>query len=119
MRVKEMGIDINEGLYDLDPKTMQYVKMGQKISSAIEPSSGIKWPDDAQWNKAAALGSALSSMGSSFAVKTVADALKQANVTPDEAKEIIQKVKAEGKGIKPGQGVKDPEPNPDDEEDKD
>ena len=95
--------------YDVDPKLMPYVKMGQKIASALEPSSGLKW-DDVEFNKAAALGSSFGKLGSAFGPKTPGQALKDANVDVEMAKAIIAKVKAAN--IRPGAGVKDPEREP-------
>ena len=105
--------DLLEGPYDVDPKLMPYVKMGQKIASALEPGSGIEW-DDVEFNKAAALGSAFGKLGSAFGPKTPGAALKDAMVDVDMAKAIIAKVK--NADIKPGAGVKDPEPEDSEEE---
>lgn len=101
--------DISEidGTYDMDPKTKAFVKMGQKITASLSIGSGVEWPDDAQFNKAAALGQQLSSIGSSFGAKDAMSALKDANVSPDEAKEIIAKVKDAKIDI--SKTVKDPE----------
>jgi len=104
MKINEL---LNESPYDTDPKLMPYVRMGQMIASALEPSSGIKWEDE-EFNKAAALGSSFGKLGSAFGPKTPGEALKQANVDVEMAKAIIAKVK--GAGVKPGAGVKDPEP---------
>ncbi len=93
---------------------MPYVRMGQKIASALEPSSGIKW-EDVEFNKAAALGSSFGKLGSAFGPKTPGEALKDANVDVEMAKAIIAKVKDAG-DIKPGAGVKDPEPEEPEEE---
>ena len=105
--------DLLEGPYDVDPKLMPYVRMGQKIASALEPGSGIEW-DDVEFNKAAALGSAFGKLGSAFGPKTPGAALKDAMVDVDMAKAIIAKVK--NADIKPGAGVKDPEPEDSEEE---
>ena len=98
---------LNESPYDVDPKLMPYVRMGQQIASALEPSSGIKW-EDAEFNKAAALGSSFGKLGGLFGPKTPGEALKDAGVDVEMAKAIIAKVKAAD--VKPGVGVKDPEP---------
>lgn len=105
--------DLQEGPYDVDPKLMPYVRMGQKIASALEPGSGIEW-EDVEFNKAAALGSSFGKLGSSFGPKTPGEALKDANVDIEMAKAIIAKVK--GADVKPGAGVKDPEPEDPEEE---
>jgi len=101
--------DISEvdGTYDMDPKTKAFVQMGQKITASLSIGSGVEWPDDAQFNKAAALGQQLSSIGSSFGARSAGEALKDANVTPDEAKAIIAKVKDANVSI--AKSVKDPE----------
>lgn len=108
--LKPVSETVNEGprssAYDVDPKLMPYVKMGQKIASALEPSSGLKW-DDEEFNKAAILGSEFSKLGSAFGPKTPGEALKAAGVDLDMAKAIIAKVKAAN--VVPGAGVKDPD----------
>ena len=96
-----------DGTYDMDPKTKAFVKMGQKITASLSIGSGVEWPDDEQFNKAAKLGQQLSSIGSSFGSRNAGEALKAAGVTPDEAKEIIAKVK--DKNIHIAKTVKDPE----------
>mgnify|MGYP001227193090 CR=1 FL=1 len=73
----------------------------------IGGGAGVEWPDDEQFNKAAKLGQQLSSIGSSFGSRNAGEALKAAGVTPDEAKEIIAKVK--DKNIDIAKTVKDPE----------
>ena len=105
--------DLLEGPYDVDPKLMPYVKMGQKIASALEPGSGIEWEDE-EFNKAAALGSAFGKLGSAFGPKTPGAALKDAMVDVEMAKKIIAKVK--NADVKPGAGVKDPDPEEPEEE---
>lgn len=113
MKVNDL---LQEGYYDVDPKLKPFVQMGQKIASALEPDSGVEWPDDEQWNKAASLGTSLVALGSAFGPKTVGDSLKKAGVSVDEAKEIFAKVK----DVEIGAGVKDAEPSDDeDEEDHD
>lgn len=104
---------LNEGPYDTDPKLMPYVRMGQQIASALEPSSGIKW-DDAEFNKAAALGSSFGKLGGLFGPKTPGEALKDAGVDVEQAKAIIAKVK----NVKAGIGVKDVDSDNDDADDK-
>ena len=109
MKVNEL---IQEGYYDIDPKLEPYVKMGQKIAAGLEPNSGVAWPDDEIWNKAAGLGTALTHLGSSFGSKTPAEALKKANVDVETAKEIFKMVK----DVEIGAGVKDVEPEPEDDD---
>lgn len=110
MKVNDL---LQEGYYDTDPKLTPFVQIGQKIASALEPNSGVEWPDDEQWNKAASLGTSLVALGSAFGPKTVGEALKKAGVSVDEAKEIFAKVK----DIKIGAGVKDIDPGPEDDDD--
>ena len=109
-----MKIDdlIQEGYYDVDPKMAPYIKMGQKISSALEPDSGVKWQDDELWNSAAALGTQLTHLGSAFGPKSPAEALKKAGVSIEDAKTIFSMVK----NVETGAGVKDVEPEPEDDE---
>ena len=105
--------DLLEGPYDVDPKLMPYVRMGQKIASSLEPGSGIEWEDE-EFNKAAALGSAFGKLGSAFGPKTPGAALKDAMVDVETAKKIIAKGK--NADVKPGAGVKDPDPEEPEEE---
>ena len=101
----------NEGYYDTDPKLVPFIEAGQKIMSGLEPSSGVKWPDDEEWNMAAKLGQQLVSLGHPFGAKSLGEALKKAGVEVDQAKAIIAKTK----DLKIGLGAKDPEPEEVDE----
>ena len=103
----------NEGYYDIDPKMKPYVEMGQKIMSCLEPSSGVKWPDDEEWNAAARLGTQLVSLGDPFGAKSLGDALKKAKVDVEQAKSLFKKCK----DAKVGVGVKDVEPEPEEIDD--
>jgi len=104
---------VNEGYYDIDPKFKPFVEAGQKIMSGLEPSSGVKWPDDEEWNNAAKLGQQLVSLGDTFGAKSVADAIKKAGIDVDQAKAIIAKTKH----LEIGVGTKDVEPEPEEVED--
>ena len=110
MKVSDL---LQEGYYDIDPKTAPFIKMGQKISSALEPNSGVDWEDDELWNSAAALGTQLSHMGTAFGPKTPGEALKKAGVDIEDAKKIFALVK----DVETGVGVKDVEDEPEDEDD--
>lgn len=108
MKVNEL---IQEGYYDIDPKTAPFIKMGQKITSALEPNSGVDWPDDELWNTAAALSTQLSHIGSAFGPKTAGEALKKAGASVEDAKKIFALVK----DVEAGAGVKDVEDEPEDD----
>jgi len=113
MKMNEL---ISEGYYDVNPKLEPFVKMGRKITAAISPGSDVDWQDDEQWNTAATLGSALTSLGSDFGPSTPAEALKKAGVDVDTAKEIFAMVK----DIDPGKfAPEDPEDDEEDEEPED
>jgi len=103
----------NEGIYDVDPKLKPFIEAGQKIMSGLEPASGVKWPDDEEWNNAAKLGQQFVSLGHPFGAKSVSDAVKKAGIDIDQAKAIIAKTK----NLEIGIGAKDPEPQdePEDE----
>mgnify|MGYP006437873469 CR=1 FL=1 len=109
MKVNDL---VQEGYYDVNPKLAPYVKMGQKIASALEPGSGVKWLDDEQWNLAAALGTPLTHLGSAFGPRSPQEALDKAGVSVEDAKKIFALVK----DVKIGAGVKDVEPEPEDDE---
>lgn len=109
MKVNDL---LQEGYYDVDPKLAPYVKMGQKISSGLEPNSGVDWPSDELWNSAASLGTQLTHLGSAFGPKTPAEALQKAKVSIDDAKQIFALVK----NVEIGTGVKDVDPEPEDDE---
>lgn len=83
----------NEGIYDVDPKFKPFIEAGQKIMSGLEPASGVKWPDDEEWNNAAKLGQQFVSLGNPFGAKSVSDAVKKAGINIDQAKAIIAKTK--------------------------
>lgn len=108
MKVSDL---LQEGYYDVDPKLQQYIQMGQKISAGLSPSSGVKWDDDELWNSAATLGTQLTHLGSAFGPKTPGEALKKAGVSVDDAKKIFAMVK----DVEIGAGVKDVEPEPEDD----
>lgn len=100
--------EITEGYYDVDPKLKPFIEIGQKIMSGLEPSSGVKWPDDEEWNNAAKLGQQLVSLGHPFGANSLGDALKKAGVEIEQVKAIIAKTKQLDIGL----GAKDPEPEP-------
>lgn len=98
----------NKGYYDVDPKMVPYIKMGRKITAALDPKSGVEWKDDEQWNMAAKLGSDLSSLGSDFGPRSPNDVLKKAGISMAQAKEIFDMVK----NVDASKfGPKDPEPD--------
>jgi hypothetical protein len=84
---------VSEGIYDTDPKLEPFVKMGRKITAALDAESGVNWPDDDVWNKAASLGSALTSLGTAFGVDSASEAIRKAGLSVEEAKEIFAMVK--------------------------
>mgnify|MGYP000288143128 CR=1 FL=1 len=90
MRINEL---VTEGIFDIDPKLEPFVKMGRKITAGLEKDSGVDWQDDEQWNKAAALGRELTSLGSEFGTSSAAEAVKKAGLSTDEAKEIFAMVR--------------------------
>lgn len=89
----KMNDIVSEGIYDTDPKLEPFVKMGRKITSALDTQSGIDWPSDEVWNKAASLGSALTALGTAFGPSTAAEALKKSGLSIEDAKEIFAMVK--------------------------
>ena len=80
-------------IYDPNAEKMAGVRrFGQQITNSLEPKSGVKWPDDAVWNKASMLGTMLAELPDGGA-KTPAEALKKAGVSKDELEDIMAKAK--------------------------
>ena len=99
--------------FEIKPEHKQFANMGHKIRAALEPASGIKWGDE-EFNTAAELSTQLINIGTNFGPKSAGEALKNAEVSVDQAKEIMRK----SAGAKMGTGVADKEPE-DDQDDMD
>ena len=118
-QIKELEMKVNEvvtrnprnSIYDPNAEKMAGVRrFGQQITNSLEPKSGVKWPDDAVWNKASMLGTMLAELPDGGA-KTPAEALKKAGVSKDELEDIMAKAK-EARQV----SIPDPEPQDDDDE---
>lgn len=108
---------VTEGIFDIDPKLEPFVKMGRKITAALQAGSGVDWADDEQWNTAATLGRELTALGSEFGASTATQALKKAGVDIEEAKVIFALVKDVDPGeFSPEDPDNDMEAEPEDDE---
>ena len=94
MKINEVTEADRSSIYDPDANKFKAERvLGRQITNSIEPSSGVKWPDDELWNKANMLGAMLSELPSDRA-RTPGEALKKAGITSkDELAEIIAKAK--------------------------
>ena len=92
--------------YDMTDSQKKYAKMGQQIKASLSPrSSDIKWPDDQQWLNALKFSEALLDAGPE---DKIADIMRKVPaLSPEEANEIIEKVKAGNVDIT--KSVPDPE----------
>lgn len=114
MKINEVTKGPRSSIYDPNAEKLAGVRrLGQQISNAIEPKSGVKWPDDEVWNKASMLGTMLAELPDGQA-KTPGEALKKAGVSKDELDDIMAKAK-EARQV----SLPDPDPAPDDEPDDD
>lgn len=114
MRASEFIVEADiPSHFEIKPEHRQFVNMGHKIRAALEPASGIKW-DDEEFNKAAELSTQLVNIGASMGPKSAGEALKRAEVSVDQAKEIMRK----SASAKMGTGIADPD-NADDQDDMD
>ena len=112
MKINEVTEGPRSSIYDPNAEKLAGVRrLGQQITNALEPKSGVKWPDDEVWNKASMLGTMLSELPDGQA-KTPGEALKKAGVSKDELDDIMAKSKQARKVAMP-----DPEPSADPEDD--
>jgi|TARA_B100001094_G_scaffold44420_1_gene39202 hypothetical protein len=112
MKINEVTEGPRSSIYDPNAEKLAGVRrLGQQITNALEPKSGVKWPDDEVWNKASMLGTMLSELPDGQA-KTPGEALKKAGVSKDELDDIMAKAKQARKVAMP-----DPEPSADPEDD--
>lgn len=108
MKINEVTEGPRDSIYDRGASKFAGLrKLGQQITNSLEPSSGVKWPDDELWNKAASLGTMLAELPDGQA-STPAEALKRAGVSKEELDEIVAKSKEARK-------VSLPDPEPEDE----
>ena len=114
MKINEVTRDPKSSIYDPGGEKMTKIRRtGQQITNSLEPASGVKWPDDAVWNKASMLGTMLAELPDGGA-KTPAEALKKAGVTKDELEDILAKAK-EARQV----SIPDPEPQDDGDDEPD
>lgn len=82
MRLNE--IDETSNYARDEEKFKDWIRIGQRVANSTEPGSGVDWRgEDELWNKAAALGNALTHLGQGN-VKSVAAAFEFAQVDKDE-----------------------------------
>jgi len=86
--------EIDSSIYAIDfEKHKKWIQTGQRVSNATEIGSGIDWKgQDELWNKASALGNALTHLGQGK-IQSHYDAFELANVTESEWEEIIDIIK--------------------------
>jgi len=110
MKINEVTEGPRDSIYDRGASKFASIRrLGQQITNSLEPASGVKWPDDEVWNKAASLGTMLSELPDGRA-NTPAEALKLAGVSKEELDDIIAKAKQ-------ARTVSLPDPEPVDEPD--
>ena len=114
MKVNEVTRSPRSSIYDPNAEKMAKIRrLGQQITNSLEPASGVKWPDDAVWNKASMLGTMLAELPDGGA-KTAAEALKKAGVSKDELEDIMAKAK-QARQV----SIPDPEPQDDGDDETD
>ena len=112
MKINEVTEGPRSSIYDPNAEKLAGVRrLGQQITNALEPKSGVKWPDDEVWNKASMLGTRHAELPDGQA-KTPGEALKKAGVSKDELDDIMTKAKQARKVAMP-----DPEPSAEPEDD--
>jgi len=114
MKINEVTEGPRDSIYDRGAgKFVEIRRLGRQITNSLEPSSGVKWPDDAVWNKASMLGTMLAELPDGQA-KTPAEALKKAGVNKEELEDIIAKAK-QARAVKMPE-PEEPEAEPDDDD---
>jgi hypothetical protein len=114
MKINEVTEGPRDSIYDRGASQFAQIRrLGQQITNSLEPSSGVKWPDDEVWNKASMLGTMLSELPDGQA-KTPAEALKKAGVSKEELEDIVAKSK-QARAVKMPE-PEEPEADPDDDD---
>ena len=104
---------VNEADYGDDPKSKMIADLGRRLmdmSAKMPMGKGVSDDEIAKSNKMSSFGDALTRFGSPFGPKNMKDLVKQARVTPEEAKEFIELAQK----AKPAE-IKGDEVEPDDE----
>ena len=123
MKINEVTEAVRPGYAD-DSKYAQVARLGRRLMdmSANMPMKGASDDDIDKSNKMSSFGDALTRFGSSFGPKNMAELIKSARVTPEEAKEflaIAQKApdaKLKGDEVEPEEPEADEFGEPDDSE---
>ena len=109
----KMNEIVNEADYGDDPKSKMIADLGRRLmdmSAKMPMGKGVSDDEIAKSNKMSSFGDALTRFGSPFGPKNMKDLVKQARVTPEEAKEFIELAQK----AKPAE-IKGDEVEPDDE----
>ena len=109
--------EVTEANYGDDPKSKMIADLGRRLmdmSAKMPMGKGVSDDEIAKSNRMSSFGDALTRFGAPFGPKNMAELVKMANVTPEEAKEFIELAqKAKPAQIK-GDEV-EPEDEPEDE----
>lgn len=103
--------------YVEDPKMKTIVNMGRKlmdISAKMPMGKGVSDDEVAKSNRMSSFGDALTRFGTDFGPKNMAELLKVARVTPEEAKEFLALAQKAPEPQLKGDEV-EPDDEPDDE----
>jgi Sec-independent protein translocase protein TatA len=117
MKINEVTEATRPGYAD-DPKMRMIANLGRKLmdmSAKMPMGKGVSDDDIAKSNRMSSFGDALTRFGTDFGPKNMAELIKTARVTPEEAKEFLAMAqKAPEPEIK-GNDVEPEEPEADDE----
>jgi len=117
MKINEVTEAVRPGYAD-DPKMRQIANLGRKLmdmSAKMPMGKGVSDEEIDKSNKMSAFGDALTRFGTDFGPKNMAELVKTARVTPEEAKEFLAMAQKAPEPELKGNDVEPEEPEADDE----